>query len=333
MLAIQVRRPGDLEELHLVDLPVPRPGSDEVLLRVTFVGVNFVDVQHRRGAPYPVGTPFVPGIEAVGEVVELGADVTDVQLGARVAVAGPMAGWYAEFAVVSSKALVPVPDDVPSDAAAAVLLQGMTVHMLTEEVTSVRPGDVAVVLAASGGVGSLLVQRLKQRGAVVIGTVSRDDKRAWATEVGCDHVIVEGNDSVSSVVRALTRGAGADVVFDSVGGTAFREGLRALRARGHMVSFGQSGGRVPPFDPAELSGIVGSGNAGSLTLSWPTLNDYNAHPDEARARGRAVLEWVRSRALHVRISHRFHLRDAANAHRLLEERRNVGKIVLYTAQA
>lgn len=326
MTAMVARELGPAEVLRPERIPIPQPSSSEVLIKVEAVGVNFVDVQHRSGVPYPVQAPLIPGIEAVGTIEKLGDAVEGWQLGDRVGVAGPMCGWYADHACAPAERLIPIPEGLSSSLAAAVMLQGMTAHMLTETVTHLEPGDAVLIHAAAGGVGLHLVQLAKRRGATVFGTVSSHSKAMLAKEYGCDHVLVGGEDWDLKVKRHCPQGL--DVVFDGVGGSAFQVGLRALRSGGHMVCYGQSAGPVPPIDPAQLSGFMGHGNQGSLTLTWATLSDHNHDPVDMRARAAAVFDLLMREALKVHLAATLPLSQAAEAHRRLESRTTTGKLIL-----
>ncbi|GEM49419.1 quinone oxidoreductase family protein [Deinococcus cellulosilyticus] len=326
MMAMVARTLGPADVLRPERMPIPEPAPTEVRIKVEAVGVNYVDVQHRAGFPYSVQAPLVPGIEAVGTIEKVGNAVTGWQIGDRVGVAGPMCGWYAEQACAPAERLIPIPQRLSSTLAAAVMLQGMTAHMLTETVTHLMPGQAVLVHAAAGGVGLHLVQLAKRRGAMVFGTVSSQSKALLARDYGCDHVLVGTQDWDVAVRKHCPDGV--DVVFDGVGGSAFQVGLRALRAGGHMVCYGQSAGPVPPIDPAQLSGFTGQGNQGSLTLTWSTLSDHNRHPQDMRARAAAVFELLQQGDLRVHLAAEFPLIEAAEAHRRLESRNTTGKLVL-----
>ena len=326
MTAMVAREQGPAEVLRPERIPIPQPSSSEVLIKVEAVGVNFVDVQHRAGSPYPVQFPVIPGIEAVGTIEKSGHEVKGWKTGDRVGVAGPMCGWYAEYACAPAERLIPIPQGLSSSLAAAVMLQGMTAHMLTETVTHLGTGEAVLIHAAAGGVGLHLVQMAKRRGATVFGTVSSQSKAMLALEHGCDHVLVGGQNWDVEVKKHCPEGV--DVVFDGVGGPAFQVGLRALRAGGHMVCYGQSAGPVPPIDPAQLSGFTGQGNQGSLTLTWATLSDHNRHPEDMRARAAAVFDLLQQGFLKVHLAAELPLMQAAEAHRRLESRNTSGKRVL-----
>jgi NADPH:quinone reductase len=327
MKAIVVRAHGGIEALQLEDMPIPVPEADQVLVQHKVIGVNFVDVQHRRGEPYPITLPFTPGIEAAGVVEAVGRAVNGFRVGDRVAYAGPMGSVYGEFGVVNGGRLVHLPDATSFELAASVLLQGMTAHALTESAYRVQRGDVALIHAAAGGVGSMLVQMCKRRGATVIATASSPDKAAYARELGADHTIATRETDFAAEVQRITSD-GVNVVYDAVGRDTFDAGLRLLRARGHMVIYGLSSGSIPPFDINRLSGITGSGERGSLFVTWATLNDYNAAREDLLWRARDVLTWAAEGTIKVRIAERLPLAEAARAHELLESRGVVGKVVL-----
>jgi NADPH2:quinone reductase len=245
MLAVRVDPYGGPEVLRGVQVAVPDPGPGQVLVRHEVIGVNYVDTQHRAGAPYPVHLPLIPGIEAAGQVVDVGAGVEDLREGDRVAYAGPMVGVYAELAAVPQEVLVPVPDQLSSTLAAAVLLQGMTAHVMTHDIHPGSAGEWALVHAAAGGTGSLLVQFLLQQGVRVLASTSSQPKAEYLRELGIQHVIDHHTDLVEAV-RGIVAG-GVDVVFDSVGRATFEASLRSVRPKGLVVAFGQSSGPVPPW--------------------------------------------------------------------------------------
>ena len=327
MLAIRIDVHGGPEVLQRVEIPVPTPTPDEVLVRHEWIGVNYVDTQHRAGAPYPVRLPLIPGIEAAGVVVRPGAGVHDLVVGDRVAYGGPMVGVYAESAAVPRSVLVPVPDGLETRDAAAVLLQGMTAHLMTHDVHTGRPGETALVHAAAGGTGSLIVQFLRAQGVTVIASASAGPKAAYLRSLGVEHVLDSRRPDLAEAVRAIVPG-GVDVVFDSVGRATFETTLRAVRPMGLIVAFGQSSGAVPPIDIARLSGLTGERLPGSLTLAWPTLSDHNATREALVARAAAVFEAVLDGTLRPAVAASLPLRDAARAHELLESRDLVGKVLL-----
>jgi NADPH2:quinone reductase len=328
MQAIRIDAAGGPEVLQAVELPTPEPRAGEVLVRHTAIGVNFVDTQHRAGTPYPVALPLIPGTEAAGVVAAIGPAVTDVQIGDRVAYAGIMPGVYAECAAVPAERLVPIPTDLDSTRAAAALLQGTTAHYLSHSAYPLQPGDTALVHAAAGGVGRLLVQLAKQRGARVIAVVSSADKARIASADGADHTIVGAADSFAAEARRLTDGRGVDVVYDSVGRATFEQSLAALRARGLLVAYGQASGVVPPFDIVSLAGFNRPAGNGSLFITWSSNADYTATREELLWRAGDVFGGMLTGTLRVELAATFALREAAAAHRLLESRTVTGKIIL-----
>ncbi len=300
--------------LEVADLPLRR---GEVRVKVAFAGVNFIDVYFRSGQ-YPAPAPIALGREGAGVVEELGEGVTDWQVGDRVAWSD-VAGSYADRVAAPAERLVRVPDDLKLDRAAAVMLQGMTAHYLVKSTFPLRAGQACLVHAAAGGVGLLLCQMARTIGAEVFGTVSSDEKAALALASGCTHAIRYDQVDFAEAVR---KGGGADVVYDSVGKTTFDKSLDCLRPRGMLVLFGQSSGAVPPFDLQVLS------RKGSLFVTRPTLGHYTATRQELLARAGEVLVAVGRGELGVRIDRVLPLRDAAEAHRLLESRATSGKLLL-----
>jgi NADPH:quinone reductase len=320
MKAIQVKKPGGPEALELVDIPVPQPKPNEAVVKTAASGVNFIDVYHREGR-YPVPLPFVIGQEGSGVVSALGAEVKSVKTGDRVAWAGVM-GSYAEYAAVPADRLVKVPQGVTDREAAAVMLQGMTAEYLVFSTFPLKRGDTALVQAAAGGVGLLLVQMAHNIGARVIGTVSNDEKAKLAREAGADEVILYTQVDFESETKRLTQGKGVDVVYDSVGKSTFEKGLNVLRPRGMMALFGGSSGAVPPFDPITLS------QKGSLFLTRPMLFHYIATRSELESRASAVFQMIADKKLKLRIEHIYPLQEAQQAHRDLEGRKTTGKLLL-----
>jgi len=320
MRAIRVHAVGGAEVLVPEEIPAPSPGPKEALVRLSAAGVNFIDIYHRIGL-YPLPLPFTPGNEGAGVVEAVGPDVTEVRAGDRVAYA-MSTGSYAELAVVPVFRLVPIPDAVSFEAAAAVMLQGMTAHYLAHSTFPLAPGHQALVHAAAGGVGLLLVQMAKKRGARVLGTVSTEAKAEAARRAGADVVIRYTEEDFEAVARRETDGRGLDVVYDSVGKTTFDKSLRSLRPRGMLALYGQSSGPVPPFDPGELA------KRGSLFLTRPSLAHYNLDRAELLARAGDVLSWMEKGELEVKIDRTLPLAQAKEAHRLLESRQTSGKLVL-----
>jgi len=320
MQAVRIHRTGGPEVLVYEHIETPQPGPDEVLVRIEASGVNFKDIYQRNGSS-PLPLPGTLGREAAGVVAALGPGVTDPRRGDRVAYA-PYQGAYAEYAVVPADRLAPLPEAIDVQAAAAAMQQGMTAHFLTHSAYPIQPGDRVLIHAAAGGTGLLLVQMAKKRGADVIGTVSTPAKAALARAAGADAIIVYTRDDFEAEVRRLTGGDGVHVVYDSVGQTTFAGSLRSLRRQGFLVLFGEASGPVPPLAVAELNA------RGSIFLTYPTLFDYTADRAELLARAGAVLGWVASGELTLRIERVFPLADASAAHRLLETRGTTGKLLL-----
>ncbi len=320
MRAIRIHRFGDPDVLEYDEVPLPDPGPGQARVRIEAAGVNFIDVYHRTGL-YPGQLPVTPGMEAAGVVDAVGPDVSEVKPGDRVAYAMQQ-GAYADYAVVQSWKLVPVPAGVDARIAAAVLLQGMTAHYLCYSTYPLGPGQTALVHAAAGGAGLLLVQLAKRRGARVIGTASTEEKMRLAQEYGADDMILYTQVDFEEETKRLTGGRGVDVVYDSVGATTFDKSLNCLKPRGYMVLFGQSSGPVPPLNPQTLAG------KGSLFLTRPSLAHYTASREELLQRSGDLFEWIAAGDLRVRIDKTFRLADAAEAHRYLEGRKTQGKLLL-----
>ena len=320
MKAIQVKQPGGPEAMELVDLPVPQPKANEAVVKLSASGVNFIDVYFREGR-YKAVPPFVLGQEGAGVVSAVGIEVTTAKNGDRVAWTGVM-GSYAEYAAVPADRLVPIPDGVTDQQAAAAMLQGMTAHYLSHDTYPLKRGETALVHAAAGGVGLLLVQMAHHIGARVIATVSTDEKAKLAREAGADEVILYTQSDFEAETKRLTGGKGVDVVYDSVGRTTFEKGLNVLRPRGMMVLLGGSSGAVPPFDLIALS------QKGSLYVTRPTLVNYIATREDLMARSGAVFGMIVADQLKLRIAHTYPLAEAQQAHRDLEGRKTTGKLLL-----
>jgi len=319
MKAIRVHEVGGPEVLRYEEVPVPTPGPGQALVKLEAIGLNFLDCYFRAGL-YKVTLPFIPGSEGAGTVTAVAPDVTAVHAGDRVSYA-PVIGAYAEYAVVAADRLVPVPAGVDAKTAAAVTLQGMTAHYLTTSTYAVKPGDAILIHAAAGGVGLLLVQLAKMRGARVFGTVSTPEKAALAREAGADEVILYTDQDFEAEVMRLTAGKGVNAVYDSVAKTTFDKSLNCLGPRGVLALFGQSSGPVPPFDPVRLA-------KNATYLTRPGLGHYTAKREELLQRASEVFEWVGSGRLRVRISQTLPLREATKAHQLLEGRQTTGKVLL-----
>jgi NADPH:quinone reductase len=319
MKAIRVDAPGGPEAMRLVEVSEPELREGEVLVRVEAAGVNFIDVYHRSGA-YPLPFPLVLGGEGAGVVISVGPGVVEVGPGDRVAYAGA-SGGYAELVAIPAGKLVPVPDDIPTKQAAAVMLQGLTAHYLATSTYPLKSGDACLVHAAAGGVGSLLCQIARIRGARVFGTVSGDAKAKLAQEAGAETIIYT-RENFAQEVRKRTGGTGVPVVYDGVGRDTFEGSLDSLAIRGTLALFGQSSGAVPPFDPQVLN------RKGSLFLTRPTMVHYTRTPEELRSRASDLFGWIREGRLSVRIFRELPLANAAEAHRLLESRQTSGKLLL-----
>jgi len=323
MRAIRIEATGGAEQLRLENIPVPTPQSGEIRFRVEAAGINFIDIYQRSGL-YPVPLPATPGSEAAGTVTAIGAGVTGFKVGDRVATA-KASGGYAEEAIAPAEHVVPVPAGVDLKVAGAVMLQGMTAHYLACSTFELKAGDTALVHAAAGGVGLLLTQIAKLRGARVIGTVGTDEKAQIARAAGADEVVLYGQEDFSVAARRFSGGAGVHVVYDSVGKDTFDRSLASLRPRGMMVSFGNSSGPVPPFAPLQLA------KGGSLYLTRPTLGHYTQTRAELLHRATELFDWILAGRLKVTIGREFPLAQAADAHRALESRQTTGKVILIPA--
>jgi NADPH2:quinone reductase len=320
MKAIQVPRQGGAEVLTLVDLPIPQPKPNEIVLKISAVGINYIDIYYREGR-YPIATPFVPGSEAAGTVQAVGSEVKSWKPGDRVAYCMVL-GSYAEYAAIPAERAVRVPEGVSDQHAAAAMLQGMTAQYLVRSTYPLKKGEIALVHAAAGGVGLLLVQMAKQIGARVIGTVGTDEKAKLAREAGADDVIVYTRQDFEAETKRLTDGKGVHVIYDGVGKTTFDKDLNLLRPRGYLALFGAASGPVPPFDPILLS------QKGSIFLTRPSLAHYVASREELEQRSRDVCEQVSSGKLKLRIGQVYKLSEAAQAQRDLEGRKTTGKLLL-----
>jgi NADPH2:quinone reductase len=318
--AIQVHAVGGPERLVPAELEIAAPGPGLARVRIACIGVNFIDTYHRTGH-YPLPLPFVPGVEAAGVVESVGEGVVEVAVGDRVAWA-MLPGSYAGAALVPARRVVRIPAAVSDELAAASLLQGMTAHYLTHGVRTTREGDTALVHAAAGGTGGLLVQSLKAAGARVIATCGSEAKAERVRAAGADEVVLYSREDFRERARAFGDGRGVDVVYDSVGQSTFEGSLASLRPRGLLCLFGQSSGAVPPFDLARLS------NAGSLFVTRPGLAHYVATREELEERAGWVFDALASGNLSQSIGARYALADAAAAHRDLESRRTTGKLLL-----
>ena len=319
MRAIQIRTTGGPEVMEVVELPTPKPGAGQVLVKIEASGVNFIDTYLREGR-YPAELPFIPGQEAAGTVVALGVGVSSFAIGDRVAWNGTR-GTYAEYACAPADDLLKIPDGISFLQAAAVLLQGLTAHYLSHDTHAIRAGETVLIHAGAGGVGLLLTQMAKRLGARVLTTVSTEQKAELSRGAGADKVILYTTESFVEEVKRQTDGDGLPVVYDSVGKTTFEDSLKCLRPRGLLALYGASSGAVPAMDPIRLM-------AGSLYLTRPTLKDYVRRRSDLERRATDVFGWVASGELHVRIGATYRLENAAQAHRDLAGRKTTGKVLL-----
>lgn len=327
MKAVRVHELGGPEVLRYEEIADPKPRGGEVLVRIEAAGVNYLDVYYRAGfhwgGHHRRPLPYIPGAEAAGAVVEVGADVSGAKVGDRVAY-GISNGYgsYAELFAVPAWHVIKLPSSISCQTAAAVMLQGMTAHYLTHSTHVVKATDTVLILAAAGGTGLLLVQLAKLRGARVIGTASTEAKARLAREAGADEVIIYGQKNFAAEVRKLTNGRGVNVVYDSVGKDTFEQSLDALAPLGALVIFGQASGPVPPFDTAVLNA------KGSLSLARPSLTHNVANHADVERRAGDLFDWIDAGKLKVKIGQTYRLAEAAEAHRALESRRSVGKLLL-----
>jgi NADPH2:quinone reductase len=320
MKAVRIHAPGGPEVLKYEDVPEPQPKAGEAVVKVDAAGLNYIDVYYRSGQ-YKAELPMTLGLEAGGTVTAVGPNVTEVRVGDKVAYTG-VAGAYAQYAAVPAQRLVVLPAGVSTRQGAAAMLQGMTAHYLACSTYPLKRGDTCLVHAAAGGVGLLLCQIAKMRGARVIGTVSTEAKAKLAREAGADEVILYTTQDFEAEVKRLTSGKGVQVVYDSVGKTTFEKGLTCLALRGLMALYGQSSGPIGTFDPQVLN------QKGSLFLARPSLVHHIATREELLQRAGEVLGWIRDGKLRLRTEFEFPLKDAAEAHRALEGRKTTGKVLL-----
>lgn len=325
MQAVEIHEFGGPEVLVVRDVPRPvaKPGC--ALVKVAAAGVNFIDVYQRTGL-YKNALPFVPGMEGAGVVEQLGEGVSEFAIGDRVAWC-MATGAYAQYAVVPAKVMVKIPDAMADNQAAAALLQGLTAHYLVRSTFALKPGHTAVIHAAAGGVGLLLVQMAKALGATVIGTTSSEQKAALVREAGADFVVRYDLLDFVEAVKEITDGAGADVVYDSVGASTFSRSLQCLKPRGMLVSFGQSSGPIQPLSPLELAAH------GSLYLTRPNLAHYMLSREETNWRAGELFESILALQLKVRVDSMYSLTEVAKAHEALESRRTAGKLLVVPGQA
>lgn len=322
MKAIQIKQYGGPEVLKLEDVEIENPGKGQALVRLFAAGVNFIDVYQRRGT-YPVPLPYIPGLEGSGVVEAIGDEVTNVKIGDRVAFVHEP-GTYAEQCLVNANYLIHLPKELSFEQGAAFPLQGMTAHYLLHEFRKVKQGDIVLIHAAAGGMGLLLVQWAKHLGARVIGTVSTEEKAKIAKEAGADEVILYTKQDFAEEVKKLTNGHGADLIIDGVAKTTFAGNLKAASMRGNIVIFGAASGPADPISPNVLMGH-------SLTVSGGSLFNYIQDQKELEMRAQAVLKGIKEGWLKLHIDHILPLKNATEAHKLLEDRKTTGKIVLTTA--
>jgi len=319
MDVIRIHQNGGPEVMKLEEIPTPKPGPLEALVKIEAAGVNFIDTYQRTGL-YKLPLPFSLGLEGAGFVESVGASVTEIKPGDRVAFAG-IQGAYATYIIAPQDRLVVIPDAVSFQEAAAVMLQGMTAHYLSASTYPLKRGDSCLIHAIAGGVGALLCQMAKKRGALVIGTAGTDEKVKQGKETGADHVINYSTNDFEAEVKRITNGKGVNVVYDGVGKSTFEKSLNSLAVRGMLVSFGQSSGLAPPFDPQRLSGS-------SLFFARPRLFDYIATREELTWRSEELFGWLADKTLKLKIDRVLPLAEAPKAHQLLEGRQTAGKLVL-----
>jgi NADPH2:quinone reductase len=320
MKAIRVHETGEPKKLRYEDITIPEPAEGQVRIKIEAAGLNYIDVNQRAGV-YPVTLPLIPGQEAAGTIDAIGPGVTRFSIGDRVAY--PLAlGAYAEYASVPAWQVVHLPDKIDTQVAAAVMLQGLTAHYLACSTYPLQSRDVALIHAAAGGVGLLLVQIAKMRGARVIGTVSTEEKAQLAVEAGADEIILYTEVDFETETRRLTDNTGVNVVYDAVGLTTFDKSLNCLTERGMMVLYGQASGRVPSFDLRRL------GQSGSLFITRPSLGDYARDTGELTSRTDDLFQWIEAETLSVRIDRTYSLADAAQAHQYMQDRKTKGKVLL-----
>ena len=320
MKAIRVEHVGGPEVMRLVDIPAPQTKGSEAVVRVNVAGVNSIDAQFRDGR-LRTPLPFIPGQEGAGVVTEVGPRVKALKAGDRVAWSGTL-GSYAEYVAAAEEHLVPVPSVISDEQATAAMVQGLTAHYLVNDAHKLKAGETALVHAAAGGVGLLVVQLAHALGARVIGTASSDEKAELARQAGADEAIVFTRQNFETEVKRLTDGKGVDVVYDGVGRATFEKNLNVMRLRGMLVLYGMSSGAVPPVDPAKLS------EKGSLYIARTTLAHFTATREELLARTSALFAMIADGKLHLRIAKKYPLADAAEAHRDLEGRYLAGKLLL-----
>ena len=319
---IRIHETGGPDVLKIEDAPLPQPNVSEVLIRQYAIGVNYIDIYHRTGLYKLMSYPIGLGLEAAGVVEKVGKGVTHLAPGDRVAYCGGPIGAYAEYRCIPARHVVPIPDLMSFETAAAVIFKGLTAHYLLYLTFRVQPGDTILIHAAAGGVGLIACQMAKHLGATVIGTVSNEEKGRLAQENGCDYPIIYTQDDLVEKVREYTQGQGVDVVYDSVGKTTFMPSLDCLKKFGMMVSFGQSSGAIAPFEPGLLS------QKGSLYFTRPTLMDHIEHYEQYAANVLTLFDLVAKNIVNVRIGGLYHLEEVQQAHIDLESRKTTGALVL-----
>lgn len=320
MRAIQVHQFGGADQLAYDDVSIPEPGPGELRVKVQAIGLNFVEIYQRKGL-YPGKLPFIPGAEFSGTVDAVGQGVMGFQVGDSVATANGRGG-YGEYAIAPAAKTIAVPDHISLEIAAALMLQGITAHYLACSTYPIQAGNTVLIHAAAGGVGQLLVQIAKIRGARVIATVSTEEKARIAKECGADEVILYSRDDFEQITRNLTDGKGVEVVYDGVGKATFTKGLNCLKPRGYMVLFGQASGVVEPVDPQVLN------QKGSLFLTRPTIAHYTLSREEVTWRTSDLFHWIDAKQLKVKIDRTFPLKDVAEAQTYMENRLTKGKVLL-----
>ena len=320
MKAIQMTEVGGPEVMKYTDVDAPEPGPGQAQVAIKAAGVNYTDVYSRSGVNHPAKMPAIPGIEAAGVVTKLGEGVTEVAVGDRVAYSsGP--GSYAEVGAIPAWRLMKIPEALTFEQGAAAMLQGMTAHYLSHDAYPLKPGDTALIHAGAGGVGQLLIQMAKIRGAEVITTVSTGEKAEIAKAAGADHVVMYSTQNFEEEVKRITDGVGVQVSYDAGGVTTFEQSIASLAIRGYMISYGAAAGPVPPVPLATL-------NPKSLYLTRPTLVSYTLDRAEISMRSGAIFDWITSGKLKLSISQTFPLSEAAESHRQLEGRLTTGKLLL-----
>lgn len=320
MRAIVIKEFGDSSKLIFEDVLMPFPKAGEIRVKVSAIGLNFTDIYQRKGL-YPNPLPYVLGHEFSGVVDSVGEGVTDFHPGDRVCT-GSGSGGYAEYAIAPASKLIQLPDHISFEIAAAIILQGITAHYLSTSSYPLNPGDTALIHAAAGGVGQLLVQMAKMRGANVIATVSNEKKAKIATQLGADNVILYSESDFEHEVNKITQNQGVEVVYDGVGQATFLKGLNCLKPRGYMVLYGQASGPVEPIDPQILN------RKGSLYLTRPSMNHYMLTRSETMQRSMDLFNWIEKGKLNIRIDKKFNLEEAKLAHEYMENRSTKGKVLL-----